>query len=156
PGYATIADAGSPARIGGRGTSSTCGVWAASEAPRTADVVPCRAILPTSAMIAILVAAQVVLPLLMLLCLAFQPAAIRLVFALQSDAIGALLLSMEWAAAWTLVTWWLPRVHSTLWVAATLWHVLHGRAVRVTLLPARSVRWSAAALSAALLVIGAW
>ena len=107
-------------------------------------------------MIAILVAAQVVLPLLMLLWLALQPAASRLGFALQVAGIGALLLSMAWAAPWTVVPWWLPRVHGTLWAAATLWHVLHGRAVRVTLLPARSAGWTAAALSAAMLVIGAW
>ena len=107
-------------------------------------------------MIAIAIAAQLVLPLALLLWLASWPATGRLAFGLQVAGIGAVLLALAWVAPWGMLPWWTPRAYGILWFAAALWHLLRGHAARKALRPARRAHRAGMAASMAMLAVGAW
>lgn len=107
-------------------------------------------------MIAMVLAAQVALPLALLVWLAVFPAASLGGYLLQATGIGAFLFAFSLVAQWAVVPWWLPRVYGALWTLAVAAHLLRGGLAGLPILPAGLGGWAAAALGAALLGLGGW
>lgn len=107
-------------------------------------------------MTAMILAAQVALPLALILCLAFLPAGSFAGFALQAAGTGAFLFALARVAQWAVPVWWLPWVYGGLWLVLVLAWPLRKSLGDVPLLPAGLLGWSGLVLSVVLLGVGGW
>lgn len=107
-------------------------------------------------MTAVVLVAQVALPIALLIWLAFTPFRSILVVAFLALGTGALLFALARVAQWALPVWWLPFVYGGLWLAAVVARpLLRGRG-GLSVLPRNSWGWSCLALSILMLGAGAW
>lgn len=96
-------------------------------------------------MTAVALAAQVLLPLMLIAWVAFLPSGSLIGFMAQAAGTGAVLFASSLVAQWAVPVWWLPRVYGCLWLAALVGRLLH--MVGLSLLPVRLSGWLALALS---------
>jgi murein DD-endopeptidase MepM/ murein hydrolase activator NlpD len=95
--------------------------------------------------------AQLVLPVVLLLLLAFRPERIRPIRLLQIGAIGAFLLALHFAGLWMIPPWWTP------WVLWGLFALAASRGWRRPFKPAsRTVDYLGAAVWLITLGVGGW
>lgn len=105
-------------------------------------------------MTAMALAAQVLLPLVLIAWVAFLPSGSLIGFMAQTAGTGAVLFALALVAQWAVPVWWLPRVYGGLWLAAVAGRLLQRGSL--PLLPVRLSGWLAFVLSLALLGTGGW
>ena len=105
-------------------------------------------------MTALILLAQVALPLGFLAWLAFWPAGSGLGWLAQTAGVAAILFALARIAQWAVPVWWLPWAYGALWLVLVI--------VGLVALPARPMLptaiggWGALALSLGLLGLGGW
>ncbi|QCF27199.1 M23 family metallopeptidase [Hydrocarboniclastica marina] len=107
-------------------------------------------------MIALVIAVQIALPLVLLLWLALFPAANRLGLFLQAAGIGATVLALALVSQWALTAWWLPWLYGTLWLSSTLTLPARRQWSSMPTTPQSVVRWLPVFVSLFLLGAGGW
>ena len=107
-------------------------------------------------MIAVVFGAQVILPLALLLWLAWSRAPGLVGFLLQASGVGAVLLALAMVAQWAVLPWWLPWLYAGLFVLAVLAPVARGHLSKPGLLPSGLGGWASMAASLLLLGLGSW
>ncbi|GGY63228.1 hypothetical protein [Marinobacter zhanjiangensis] len=70
---------------------------------------------------------QIVLPVLLLIWLAWFPAVGLLALGLQVLSVGAVLLGIGQAALWTMPPFWVPYLYYSVFVLIVAWHLFRGR-----------------------------
>ncbi len=107
-------------------------------------------------MIAMILAIQVALPLVLIAWLAFLPARSVSGFALQAAGIGVFLFALSRVAQWAVPGWWLPWVFGGLWLVAVLAWLLRTGFAGAPPLPKAWSGWLSLTASAILLGLGGW
>lgn len=102
------------------------------------------------------IALQIVLPLALLVWLAFASAASLTGLALQAAGVGLFLLALARIAMWTVPPWWTPYLYGILWLLIVLRHVAAGGLAARPLWPSAAWGWAGAGLALALAVFGGW
>lgn len=105
-------------------------------------------------MIALIIAAQLLLPLALIAWLVLAPARSLAGLALQICGTGAVIFALGMVGLWAVPAWWLPRAFAGLWLTAALGSLVRRRPGTLPLWSLRWRAWTGAALSLALLVLG--
>ncbi|MEE4347414.1 MAG: M23 family metallopeptidase [Paracoccaceae bacterium] len=107
-------------------------------------------------MIAVVLLTQVILPLALLIWLAFWPLGSLAGVVTQAAGTAAFLFALARVAQWAVPVWWLPWVYGGLWLVAVLAVLSRKGAGVLPLLPQGPLGWGGMALSVVLLGIGGW
>ncbi len=92
------------------------------------------------------VTTQVLLPILLLIWLAFFPARGILSYVLQTLSLGLILLGLGLASLWAMPPFWVPYVYGFVFIVLFVWHVSKGHV-------STAVFWSASQFNTMLIVL---
>lgn len=106
-------------------------------------------------MMLLVIAVQIVLPLLLLLWTVCWPARNRVGLVLQVLGVGVFLFALTAVSQWAVPVWWLPRVYGVLWLLAVLATLISRRGAASELWPNDVRSWVSVVLSVGLLIVGA-
>jgi hypothetical protein len=107
-------------------------------------------------MIVVVLLTQVILPLTLLIWLAFWPLGSLSGVVMQTAGTAAFLFALARVAQWAVPVWWLPWVYGGVWLVAVLAVLFRSGAGDRPLVPHGPMGWGGMALSVVLLAVGGW